>query len=347
MPKCLSKKTCKAVAIGLTIFFLVDAVIAAAAVAYRRGAHAKSVCAEAQEGSLTNSICSYTMDEEPKSKKQPSESGSAIWRFPSKPDEKDDGPPPAQKSLLKKSEESDYQDEEPVSAVTYSSLAEILSVAKPLSLTYRVLARSGTSPTPANMTVCPYGGDRIYFCSSFLTNRQLYLSLNCSDFGPLFRQGLRCCPFETHWLETECSNLKENPNSTLDFLNSDNYWNLYLQSSPYRNNVHNGYLKAYRMLSAVYNVNLEFPTFMANSDTDRLNKTTLEHRRFLPDGSLFCYYYDNQTGSGKAKSSPCPQKVRDIKLDLSQMEYYHQLGDNILELKLPSWKEYCARKDVC
>ena len=197
--------------------------------------------------------------------------------------------------------------------------------------------------SPLNKTVCLAGSELFYHC----THQMLLLNLSdadCKSF--VLPKTLSCCPKD--YLVENCENLVKNDTVLMDYLSSPDYVQNFLFSSVFRDRTHSLYLKAYQILAESFNVNLEFPLFFSRYKGDAVGDGTLEYRRFLSDGTLFCYYYDANAYSGKAKASPCPPKTRSTKLDMSDMQNYKVREGNVIEFNPPTWKEYCKRsKTVC
>jgi len=195
-------------------------------------------------------------------------------------------------------------------------------------------------PLPPNKTLCPNGAELYYFCA----RQMLILDLTASKCEALeLPDALSCCPVATEFLFENCQRVVSNYTVLTNYLGSLDFVENFLFTGRFRDQTHSIYLKAYQLLSENFNINLEFPLFFSKYRGDAIGNGTLEYRRFLLDGTPFCYYYNKDSLSGKAKASPCPSKVKVARLDMSDMANYKVVKENIIEFNPPSWKEYCER----
>jgi len=193
-------------------------------------------------------------------------------------------------------------------------------------------------------TICPTGASLFYYCSIFSPKMGQFKELDCGNIvqtNPL-KEGIHCCPFEFDFVQTFCNTIKEDPNFMFSFLNSNKRFKLQWETEENRIQMYNDYLKAFQVLSKDHGVNLEFSVLLGQPTSDAGSPGTFEHRKFLNDGSVFCYYYDPSKNTGQAKSSPCPKEIADYKLNLNSPNFYNAVDPDrsVFKLKLPTWKEY-------
>ena len=202
--------------------------------------------------------------------------------------------------------------------------------------------------TPAdfvNKTLCPLDGHLYYFCLKQLSYVD-FSDLNCSNFESIVTESFNCCPVLKSHFQSNCSRIKEDPHELTRFMGSSAYVESFIGDREKRDVINTGYLKAFQLLASKHNVHLEFPLFMTKHGYELVNAETFEHRKFLSDGSVFCYFYNRKTYSGRAKAAACAEPIRLVQLNLTDINNYEKLSPNVYQLRLPSWKEYCVQKNV-
>ena len=202
--------------------------------------------------------------------------------------------------------------------------------------------------TPAdfvNKTLCPLDGHLYYFCLKQLSYVD-FSDLNCSNFESIVTESFNCCPVLKSHFQSNCSRIKEDPHELNRFMGSSAYVESFIGDREKRDVINTGYLKAFQLLASKHNVHLEFPLFMTKHGYELVNAETFEHRKFLSDGSVFCYFYNRKTYSGRAKAAACAEPIRLVQLNLTDINNYEKLSPNVYQLRLPSWKEYCVQKNV-
>ena len=339
--KCCSSKLCKGLAVGLGLFFLFDAIVIACLVVYSKTNHAQTMCKSNEGMPFVGSICStmigdarYDLPDEIKAPSVNKTWSAPIFRFPPKPSQSEQEELKTQLGEPKKGVQGDEAKNR--SPRANPIIEDLLQNSPQLS----------KKRTPPGLFVCPSGGDRPLFCSALLRMASVNISAHCSNMTDLYREGILCCGIELAHVKHVCLG-RASGASNIEVVPKGDFWSAHLLVKSLRDSIYEEALIAYRMLSVRFGVNLEFSLFMLNHEKDRVNGRTQEHRRFLSDGSLFCYQLGEKTTQGRAKVAPCPVGIRNLKLDLSKLEFYKLLGNNTAELALPSWKEYCPRKDVC
>jgi len=202
--------------------------------------------------------------------------------------------------------------------------------------------------TPAdfvNKTLCPLDGHLYYFCLKQLSYVD-FSDLNCSNFESIVTESFNCCPVLKSHFQSNCTRIKEDPHELTRFMGSSAYVESFIGDRDKRDVINTGYLKAFQLLATKHNVHLEFPVFMTKHGHELVNAETFEHRKFLSDGSVFCYFYNRKTYSGRAKAAACAEPIKLMQLNLTDINNYDKISPNVYQLKLPSWKEYCAQKNV-
>lgn len=208
----------------------------------------------------------------------------------------------------------------------------------------KILSQPHPKRVAKQLFPCPIGGDLFFFCSEPLTILSNFKKLNCSSspisFANFNKWG--CCPQEFEFLKENCNEIYQSPEKMIGFLNSVDHWNYYLKNEKLRIESQGEFLKALQLLATHLKMNMEFSVFTLDFEKDRVAKDSQEHRRFLYDGTLLCYYYNHRSNSGRAKVSPCPNEIKDTKLDLENPKLYRKPheGSNVGFLTLPTWEEY-------
>lgn len=326
------RKGFKRIITGVVTYLLASGILALIIWGASKGRQAREICSTPQDGAILHTFCSFV---------SPSASEGDDWLPPSLTA----NPPPAP-LVNKKGEElspttsssevPDYVNDEPATKPPVS-LQDLLSQSAAKNYfrqrrnpSQKVLKR------PKGYLVCPQGGDRYFHCASILMSRSFYSNLQCANSESL-KETLACCHDELSFLTSRCKNVKEDPTLMQEFMNSNKLWESYFLSSDFRNDLQDEFLKTLRQTNTI-----SFSLFLTEISKDKVEGSPTEHRRFLSDGSLFCYTYDETNQKGRAKVAACPQSFQGQVLNLSDLKYYQKVGRSTLVLALPSWKEYCS-----
>ena len=326
------RKGFKRIITGVVTYLLASGALALIIWGASKGRQAREICSTPQDGAILHTFCSFV---------SPSATEGDDWQ-PTFPTAK---PPPAP-LVNKKGEElppvtpspdvPDYVNDEPATKSPVS-LQDLLSQSAAKNY-FRQKRNPSQKPLkrPKGYLICPQGGDRYFHCASILMSRSFYSNLQCANPESL-KETLACCHDELNFLTSHCENVREDPTLMQEFMNSNKLWEAYFLSSGFRNDLQDEFLQTLRQTNTV-----SFSLFLTETGRDKIEGSPTEHRRFLSDGSLFCYSYDEANQKGRAKVIACPQGFRGQVLDLSDLKYYQKVGKFTLVLALPSWKEYCS-----
>lgn len=325
------KKGCKRIITGVITYLIASGIVGLIIYGASKGRQAQEICATPQEGVALSTFCSFISSNENKS---------------------DDWVPPAfsaQPPEVKRKEEStpsrrsttetpDYQNDEPIN-VNPISLQDFLSQDSAKDFFSRKTMLKSVK-TPDAYFVCPRGGDRFYHCASILMKKSFYSTLECSVLNEV-NHTLACCPEELKFISSRCNPIKKDPLIMQKYMNSGELWETYFLSQELRDALQDELLLILKSQSASKTFP-SFSLFLTEFSRDAVPGTAREYRRFLQDGSLFCYSYDQSKGKGRATMVKCPKKFQGQLLDLSDLKYYRVVDKTTLMLTLPTWEEYCS-----
>lgn len=327
------KKGCKRIITGVITYVIASGIVGLIIYGASKGRQAQEICATPQEGVALSTFCSFISSDENK---------SDDWvppAFSAQPPEvkKREEPTPSRRPTT---ETPDYQNDEPINASPVS-LQDFLSQDSAKDFFSRKTMLKSVK-TPDAYFVCPRGGDRFYHCASILMKKSFYSNLKCSDFNEV-NHTLACCPEELKYISFRCNSIQKDPLIMQKYMNSGELWETYFLSQELRDALQDELLQILKSQSTSKTFP-SFSLFLTEFSRDAVPGTAREYRRFLQDGSLFCYSYDQSKGKGRANMVKCPKKFQGQLLDLSDLKYYRVVDKTTLMLTLPTWEEYCSSR---